>query len=320
MNKRLNYIILIGFAVFLAVNTGISFFIYNQNKQQPTSEQIPQNSRVIKLQSIMQKQFEIENRTLVINALLTDSLKKYNRDNTVLILYLDKYSCSLCVDNAIADLLSFKDSIDSQNILIILSTENKKDAILLKNKIRNQFNILSVKEEDIKYEGISDNLPIHFFIVDNSLKSFCVYFYAPEFPGLNKSYLNTVYQRFFKKEIGEQISNKPHVTIVEPEQTDIELKDLHIGKTSEAVFSLKNTGTQPLVIQAVNASCGCTIPEWDKQPVTTGKSAQIKVRITPEEKGRFNKTVTVHCNTKEGQILLKINGTSRINQINSKYF
>ncbi|MDR1583232.1 MAG: DUF1573 domain-containing protein [Prevotellaceae bacterium] len=113
----------------------------------------------------------------------------------------------------------------------------------------------------------------------------------------------------YKQIITGEISDKPPVTVVAPEQTEIELKDLHAGKTSDAVFSLKNTGTQPLIIQAVNASCGCTVPEWDKQPVKTGKSARIKVRITPEEKGRFNKTVTVHCNTEKGQILIKVKGT-----------
>jgi hypothetical protein len=304
MNKRLKYIILIGFAIFLAVNTCISFFIYNQNEQQPAKEQIPQNSGILKLQSIMQKQFEIENRSLIINNLLIDSFKNYTLNDTILILYIDKYSCSSCVDNAIADLLSFKDSIDSKNVLIILSTDDKKDAVLMKNKVRNLFNILPVKEGDINFEGITENLPLHFFVIDNKLIPFCIYFYAPEFPVLNKSYLNIVNQRFFKRKVGE---HSP-VTFVEPEQTEIELIDLHTGKTSEAIFTLKNTGTQPLIIQTVNASCGCTVPEWKKEPIKTGKNTEIKVQITPEEKGYFNKTITVHCNTEKGQILLKVKG------------
>jgi hypothetical protein len=102
--------------------------------------------------------------------------------------------------------------------------------------------------------------------------------------------------------------NRSHLTTVEPEQSEIEVKDFLIEEISDIVFSLKNTGTQPLIIQNVDTSCGCTVPEWDKQPVKTGKSAKIKVRITPKESGLFNKTITVHCNTKEGQILLKIKG------------
>jgi hypothetical protein len=123
----------------------------------------------------------------------------------------------------------------------------------------------------------------------------------------NPAYNPKVWE-LYKQIIAGEISDKHPVTVVAPEQTEIELKNLHIGETSDAVFSLKNTGTQPLIIQMVDASCGCTVPEWDKQPVKTGKIAKIKVRITPEEKGRFNKTITVHCNIKEGQILLKING------------
>jgi hypothetical protein len=50
------------------------------------------------------------------------------------------------------------------------------------------------------------------------------------------------------------------------------------------------------------------VPNWEKQPVAAGKNTEIAVKITPEEKGYFNKTVTVHCNTEEGRILLKVGG------------
>jgi hypothetical protein len=121
--------------------------------------------------------------------------------------------------------------------------------------------------------------------------------------------LNPKIWELYKKIITGEISDKPPITIVEPEQSEIELKDLQTGKTSEAIFKLKNTGTQPLIIQMVNASCGCTVPEWEKQPIAAVNSTEIKVKITPEKSEYFNKTITVHCNTKEGQILLKIKGT-----------
>jgi hypothetical protein len=308
-NKKLNGTVIFGFVVLLLVNALISLLIYNQNRQPVTGKQIPVNSGANKLQSIMQKQFETANRSLNINDSLLDSFRNYTGNGTVLVLYIDQYSCSSCVDNAIADLLSFKDSIGIQNILIILSTKNKKDAALMKNKTGNQFKILPVREKDINFEGISENLPVHFYVIDNRLMPFCIYFYAPEFPQLNTQYLNIVYNRFFKKENAEKIPNKSPATTVEPEQAEIELKDMRTGKTSEAVFRLKNTGTLPLLIQTVDASCGCTVPEWEKQPVKAGESAEIKVQITPEEKGYFNKTVTVHCNTGQGQVLLRINGT-----------
>jgi hypothetical protein len=114
--------------------------------------------------------------------------------------------------------------------------------------------------------------------------------------------------KLYKQIITDEISDKLPITIVEPEQTVIKLKDLQTSKTSEAVFRLKNTGTQPLIIQMVNASCGCTVPEWEKQPIKTGKNTEIKVRITPSERGYFDKTITINCNTEKGQILFQIKG------------
>jgi hypothetical protein len=105
------------------------------------------------------------------------------------------------------------------------------------------------------------------------------------------------------------MSHVTHVTVVESQQNEIKLKELFIGKTNEAVFTLKNTGLHPLIISIINTSCGCTVPEWEKQPVAAGKNTEIKVKITPEEKGYFNKTITVHCNTEKGQILLKVSET-----------
>jgi hypothetical protein len=52
----------------------------------------------------------------------------------------------------------------------------------------------------------------------------------------------------YKQIITGEVSTKQPVTTVETEQSETELKDLQIGKTSEATFTLKNTGTQPLII------------------------------------------------------------------------
>jgi hypothetical protein len=122
--------------------------------------------------------------------------------------------------------------------------------------------------------------------------------------------LNPKVWELYKQIITGEEADKIPVTTVEPQQTEIKITDLQVGKTSEAAFVLKNTGTQPLVIQAVNASCGCTVPEWEKQPIAAGKSTEIKVKITPEEKGYFHKTVTVHCNTEAGSIVLNVSGTA----------
>ena len=48
------------------------------------------------------------------------------------------------------------------------------------------------------------------------------------------------------------------------------------------VFKIKNTGDAPLVLTRVIASCGCTTPEWTKEPIAPGKTGDIKITYTTE--------------------------------------
>jgi len=82
------------------------------------------------------------------------------------------------------------------------------------------------------------------------------------------------------------------------------------GTTATYEFKFKNTGTQPVVIANVQASCGCTTPDWTKTPVLPGKSGVIKAMYSSAGRpGVFNKTVTVTSNAAEPSKVLSIKGT-----------
>src|SRR5438105_4406039 len=69
------------------------------------------------------------------------------------------------------------------------------------------------------------------------------------------------------------------------------------GTMATYEFKFKNTGNQPVVIANVQASCGCTTPDWTKTPVLPGKSGIIKAMYSSAGRpGVFNKTVTVTSN------------------------
>lgn len=81
------------------------------------------------------------------------------------------------------------------------------------------------------------------------------------------------------------------------------------GESVEYNFKFTNTGDAPLIITDAKGSCGCTVPEWPKEPVAPGKSGRIKV--TYDSKGRkaqFNKTVTITANTVPNANKLFISG------------
>ena len=74
-------------------------------------------------------------------------------------------------------------------------------------------------------------------------------------------------------------------------------------------FIVKNTGDAPLVITRVVASCGCTTPNFSKEPIAPGQSSKIEVTYNPAGRpGQFVKTVAVYSNGKDGTFTLRIKG------------
>ena len=75
-------------------------------------------------------------------------------------------------------------------------------------------------------------------------------------------------------------------------------------------FKFKNTGNEPLTISNAKGSCGCTVPEWPKEPIAPGESGVIKVKYDTKRVGPFGKSVTIQSNaTNEPVKTLRIRGT-----------
>ena len=68
------------------------------------------------------------------------------------------------------------------------------------------------------------------------------------------------------------------------------------GGLAYHTFMIKNTGKDPLVIKQVTASCGCTTPDWTKEPIASGKTGEVKVAYNPLGRpGPFKKIISVYC-------------------------
>jgi len=76
---------------------------------------------------------------------------------------------------------------------------------------------------------------------------------------------------------------------------------------NEHVFSFTNTGNEPLIIEKAKGSCGCTVPEYPKEPIPPGESSEIRVVYKPgKQKNNQTKKVTVTANTDPVQTVLTI--------------
>jgi len=72
------------------------------------------------------------------------------------------------------------------------------------------------------------------------------------------------------------------------------------GKPVTHVFIVANTGTEPLILENVQASCGCTTPEWSKDPIPAGGTKEIKVGYNAAAEGAFTKSISIFYN--KGQV------------------
>lgn len=85
------------------------------------------------------------------------------------------------------------------------------------------------------------------------------------------------------------------------------------GKIKQGVpatheFKFTNKGKVPLVITNVQPSCGCTTPDWSKEPIPPGQQGFIKATFNAAAAGAFNKTITVTANIESGFIQLSFKG------------
>ncbi len=101
-------------------------------------------------------------------------------------------------------------------------------------------------------------------------------------------------------------ANAPVITFL---STSHDFGSLKKGDKAEFAFEFRNTGKNELVINAVSASCGCTVAEYSKKPVRKNKKAAIKVKYNTNSTGSFQKTVTVNSNAANSPVKLTIKGT-----------
>jgi len=89
---------------------------------------------------------------------------------------------------------------------------------------------------------------------------------------------------------------------------ELDLGNIPQGKPVAVNFEFKNTGTTPVFIESVQASCGCTATDYSKMPVLPGESTKIAATYNAAAMGVFKKTITVKTNAEELPRSLVIKG------------
>lgn len=112
----------------------------------------------------------------------------------------------------------------------------------------------------------------------------------------------------FAQDAAPKAIENPNAPAITFEKTTHDYGTVVKGGDGTCEFKFKNTGVEPLILSNVASSCGCTVPEWPREPILKGKSASIKVKYDTNRLGPINKTITVMSNSAGSAVQLKIVG------------
>jgi len=111
-----------------------------------------------------------------------------------------------------------------------------------------------------------------------------------------------------QKQVTKNVNTNPNAPDIKFDKLVHDYGTLEQHGNGRCEFTFTNKGKEPLILSNVRSSCGCTVPEWPRQPILPGQSEVIKVKYDTKRIGAINKSVYVYSNAKESPLTLKIKG------------
>lgn len=108
------------------------------------------------------------------------------------------------------------------------------------------------------------------------------------------------------------VDEKVKMPVIKFEKQLHDFGTLTMGENISYSFKFTNEGNAPLVISGCDATCGCTVPDWPRDPIAPGKSGYVTVAFRSEGKaGMQLQEVTVMANTQPSATKLRIQAKVR---------
>lgn len=105
----------------------------------------------------------------------------------------------------------------------------------------------------------------------------------------------------------EMAENAGKLPVLAFDKTEHDFGVINEGDKVTTEFTVTNSGEADLVIINAQASCGCTVPDYKKEPIKPGESTPIKVTFDSNGKpGQQQKTITLTTNTANGKEICTI--------------
>lgn len=98
-------------------------------------------------------------------------------------------------------------------------------------------------------------------------------------------------------------------TQITVDKTGFDLGTIEKGNAKSVSVAIKNTGNSPFMIFDTRASCGCTHIEYEKKPISPDSITSISITYNADDRGHFNKTVSVYANIENSPLIIKLKGS-----------
>lgn len=132
-------------------------------------------------------------------------------------------------------------------------------------------------------------------------------------PAINNSAANPASQQNI--EPATVIENTGPTTTIEFTEMEHDFGTIKQNTTNPKTFTFTNTGDEPLIISDAKGSCGCTVPDYPRQPIQPGESGEIKVVYSPgKQMNQQQKTVTITANTEPATTVLRIKANVEVDE------
>lgn len=112
------------------------------------------------------------------------------------------------------------------------------------------------------------------------------------------------------KPLADQLNQRPAATpttTIKFDDTVHDFGDISQNSENTKIFTFTNVGSEPLIIENAKGSCGCTVPNYPREPVAPGETGEIEVVYKPgNQKNAQTKTITITANTQPANTILTV--------------
>lgn len=224
--------------------------------------------------------------------------------------YVDSVGCISCKLRLSSwrEFLNQIDSTYSGKVSVLFFFNSKSKTTLLHTLEQNGFDYPVCIDEDDKLNSLNhfpSDIAFQTFLLDKRNKVLAI-----GNPILNPKVKELYFKVISENNVVQNMEKDIVLTRINIDETSLSLGNFDWQKEQKEVFTLKNIGDKPLIIQDVNTSCGCISVNYSKEPIQPHGEIDLEVVYKADHPEHFSKTITVYCNTKSSPIKLSISGNA----------